>query len=205
AIARAIVNKPKVLLLDEPLGALDLKLRQNMQYELKELQKNLKITFIFVTHDQEEALSMSDTVIVLNDGLIQQAGTPEGIYNEPVNRFVANFIGESNIVKGQYLGNKVVRFEGVDFECVDTNFKVDEICDVVLRPEDFDVVSKDKAKLIGIVSDKVFKGVHYEICVDINGKEYIIHTYEDHAIGSEIGLSIDPFEIHLMKVYQNEN
>ncbi|MDR1781461.1 MAG: ABC transporter ATP-binding protein [Bacilli bacterium] len=204
AIARAIVNKPKVLLLDEPLGALDLKLRQNMQYELKELQKKLHITFIFVTHDQEEALSMSDTVVVMNSGLIQQIGTPEDIYNEPKNRFVANFIGESNIIRGKYLGDKLVEFENVVFECVDTNFEKDEICDVVIRPEDFDVVSLDKAKLIGIVTDKVFKGVHYELCVDINGKEYIVHTYEEAEINSQLGLAIDPFEIHLMKVPQIE-
>ena len=200
AIARAIVNQPKVLLLDEPLGALDLKLRQNMQYELKELQKKLNITFVFVTHDQEEALSMSDTVVVMNNGLIQQIGTPEDIYNEPKNRFVANFIGESNIIRGKYLGAKKVEFENVTFSCVDTNFTPNESCDVVIRPEDFDVVPLRKAKLIGVVTDKVFKGVHYELCVDINGKEYIVHTYEEAAIGAEIGLAIDPFEIHLMKV-----
>ena len=200
AIARAIVNKPKVLLLDEPLGALDLKLRQNMQYELKELQKDLGITFIFVTHDQEEALSMSDTVVVLNDGIIQQIGTPEDIYNEPKNRFVANFIGESNIIKGKYLGNKQVEFEGAIFACVDTNFVEDEICDVVIRPEDFDVVAYESAKIGGPITDKVFKGVHYEFCIDINNKEYIVHAYEDKEIGEKVGLSVDPFEIHLMKV-----
>ncbi|MDL2211706.1 ABC transporter ATP-binding protein [Erysipelotrichaceae bacterium OttesenSCG-928-M19] len=205
AIARAIVNKPKVLLLDEPLGALDLKLRQNMQYELKELQQDLGITFIYVTHDQEEALSMSDTVVVLNDGIIQQIGTPEDIYNEPKNRFVANFIGESNIIKGRYLGNKLVEFENTIFECVDTNFVVDEPCDVVIRPEDFDVVPLKQAKLTGIITDKVFKGVHYEFCIDINEKEYIVHAYEDKEIGDQIGLSVDPFEIHLMKVNENEN
>ncbi|MDF9867139.1 spermidine/putrescine transport system ATP-binding protein [Bacilli bacterium PM5-3] len=204
AIARAIVNKPKVLLLDEPLGALDLKLRQNMQYELKELQKDLEITFVFVTHDQEEALSMSDTVVVLNDGAIQQIGTPEDIYNEPKNRFVANFIGESNIIEGRYLGNKQVEFEGAIFDCVDTNFIENEICDVVIRPEDFDVVDFDKAKIGGEITDKVFKGVHYEFCLDINGKEYIVHAYEDKEVGEKIGLSVDPFEIHLMKVNNNE-
>lgn len=204
AIARAIVNKPKVLLLDEPLGALDLKLRQELQYELKELQQSLGITFIFVTHDQEEALTMSDTVVVLNHGKIQQIGTPEDIYNEPKNRFVANFIGESNIIRGTYKGNKHVEFQGVDFECVDENFQVNEPCDVVIRPEDFDVVSAQQAKLVGTITDKVFKGVHYEFIVDVKGKEYVIHAYEDKEIGSEIGLSVDPFEIHLMKVLNNE-
>lgn len=204
AIARAIVNKPKVLLLDEPLGALDLKLRQNMQYELKQLQQDLQITFIYITHDQEEALSMSDTVVVLNEGKIQQIGSPQDIYNEPKNRFVANFIGESNIIPGVYAGNKQVKFENTIFDCVDTNFLVDETCDVVIRPEDFDIVQYDSAKLKGIVTDKVFKGVHYELCVDINGKEYIVHTVEDHALNSKIGLGIDPFEIHLMKVASNE-
>lgn len=203
AIARAIVNKPKVLLLDEPLGALDLKMRQNMQYELKQLQKDLKITFVFVTHDQEEALTMSDTVVVLNEGKIQQIGSPEDIYNEPKNRFVANFVGESNIIDGKYLGNKQVMFEDVIFDCVDTNFKENELCDVVIRPEDFDIVELDQAKLVGVVTDKVFKGVHYEFCVDINNKEYIIHTYEDYDINEKIGLSVDPFEIHLMKVQEN--
>ncbi|MEG0283506.1 MAG: ABC transporter ATP-binding protein [Erysipelotrichales bacterium] len=200
AIARAIVNKPKVLLLDEPLGALDLKLRQNMQYELKQLQKDLKITFVFVTHDQEEALSMSDTVVVLNEGEIQQVGTPEDIYNEPQNRFVANFIGESNIIRGKYLEHKLVEFEGVSFECVDTNFSPDEICDVVIRPEDFDIVPVENAKLCGTLIDKVFKGVHYEFTIEINEREYIVHAYEEIEIGASVGLNVDPFEIHLMKV-----
>lgn len=204
AIARAIVNKPKVLLLDEPLGALDLKLRQNMQYELKELQQDLKITFIFVTHDQEEALTMSDTVVVLNDGKIQQIGTPEDIYNEPKNRFVANFIGESNIIKGKYLQDKKIEFEGLTFDCVDTNFTKNEVCDVVIRPEDFEIVDCDKAKLQGVITDKVFKGVHYEFCIDINGKEYIAHAYKDIDVGERIGLNIEPFNIHLMKVAHHE-
>lgn len=204
AIARAIVNKPKVLLLDEPLGALDLKLRQNMQYELKALQQDLKITFVFVTHDQEEALTMSDKVVVLDDGKIQQIGTPEDIYNEPKNRFVANFIGESNIISGRYVSDKLVEFEGVTFECVDTNFVADEKCDVVIRPEDFDIVPLNVAKLHGVVTDKVFKGVHYEFCIDINEKEYIVNAYEDIEIGEEVGLSVDPFEIHLMKVVNHE-
>ncbi len=200
AIARAIINKPKILLLDEPLAALDLKLRQEMQYELKEMQRELGITFIFVTHDQEEALTMSDTVVVMDKGIIQQIGTPEDIYNEPKNRFVANFIGESNIIEGTYKGNKIVNFMGSDFECVDENFELNEKCDVVIRPEDFDIVSVDKAKIVGIVESVVFKGVHFEICADINGKEFVIHNYELVKVGDKIGLSVDPYEIHLMKV-----
>jgi spermidine/putrescine transport system ATP-binding protein len=175
-----------------------------MQYELKELQKDLGITFVFVTHDQEEALSMSDIVVVLDDGKIQQIGSPEDIYNEPKNRFVANFIGESNIIAGKYLGDKLVEFEGTAFECVDTNFSVGEKCDVVIRPEDFDVIPYQDAKISGEITDKVFKGVHYEFLVNINDQEYIVHAYEDKEIGEKIGLNIDPFEIHLMKVETNE-
>lgn len=204
AIARAVVNKPKILLLDEPLAALDLKLRQNMQYELKEMQRKLGITFIFVTHDQEEALTMSDTVVVMDHGIIQQIGTPEDIYNEPKNRFVANFIGESNIFQGKYLGNKQVSFMGQTFECVDENFTVDEEVDVVIRPEDFDVVPIEGAKLVGIVDSSVFKGVHFELCVYIDGKEFVLHQYENRAPGEKIGLSVDPYEIHLMKVKKEQ-
>ncbi len=200
AIARAIINKPKILLLDEPLAALDLKLRQEMQYELKEMQRELGITFIFVTHDQEEALTMSDTVVVMDKGNIQQIGKPEDIYNEPKNRFVANFIGESNIVDGVYKGNKVVSFMGSDFDCVDENFAVGEKCDVVIRPEDLDIVSVDKAKLVATVDSVVFKGVHFEICAYIGDKEFVIHDYEVVKVGDKIGLSVDPYEIHLMKV-----
>lgn len=200
AIARAIVNKPKILLLDEPLAALDLKLRQNMQYELKEMQRKLGITFIFVTHDQEEALTMSDTVVVMDKGIIQQIGTPEGIYNEPKNRFVASFIGESNIIRGKYLGNKQVEFMGVVFDCVDENFVPGELCDVVIRPEDFDVVSLDKAKLIGTVDATIFKGVHFEICALVDGIEFVLHQYENAKVGEKIGFTVDPYEIHLMKV-----
>ncbi len=202
AIARAIVNRPKILLLDESLSALDLKLRQEMQYELKELQKRVGITFIFVTHDQEEALTMSDTIVVMNKGVIQQIGTPMDIYNEPKNRFVANFIGESNIIRGKYLGNKQVEFMGSVFECVDENFAPEEICDVVIRPEDFDRCEIEKAKLVGTVTDIVFKGVHFEICADIGGMEFVIHDYEIAKVGDKIGLSVDPYEIHLMKVYE---
>jgi spermidine/putrescine transport system ATP-binding protein len=200
AIARAVVNKPKILLLDEPLAALDLKLRQNMQYELKEMQRQLGITFIFVTHDQEEALTMSDTVVVMDKGVIQQIGTPEDIYNEPKNRFVANFIGESNIIRGTYLENKKVEFMGSVFECVDENFTYGEPCDVVIRPEDFDIVPLSKAKLIGVVDATIFKGVHFEICAIIQGQEFVIHKYENVKVGDQIGLSVDPYEIHLMKV-----
>ncbi|NLD25776.1 MAG: ATP-binding cassette domain-containing protein [Acholeplasmataceae bacterium] len=200
AIARAVVNRPKILLLDEPLAALDLKLRQNMQYELKEMQRQLGITFIFVTHDQEEALTMSDTVVVMNKGVIQQIGTPEDIYNEPKNRFVASFIGESNIIRGTYLGSKQVEFMGSVFDCVDENFEPGEPCDVVIRPEDFDVVPLNKAKLIGIVDATTFKGVHFEICAIIQGQEFVIHKYENVKVGDQIGLSVDPYEIHLMKV-----
>lgn len=200
AIARAIVNRPKILLLDEPLAALDLKLRQNMQYELKEMQRELGITFIFVTHDQEEALTMSDTIVVMNGGYIQQIGRPEDIYNEPKNRFVASFIGESNIIRGEYIGNKQVKFMNQIFDCVDENFEVGEPCDVVIRPEDFDRVSLDKAKLVGVVDSVVFKGVHFEICAIINGMEFVIHDYEIAHVGDKIGLSVDPYEIHLMKV-----
>lgn len=204
AIARAVVNRPKILLLDEPLAALDLKLRQNMQYELKEMQRQLGITFIFVTHDQEEALTMSDTVVVMNKGVIQQIGTPEDIYNEPKNRFVASFIGESNIIRGVYKGTRQVEFLGSIFECVDENFAVDEKCDVVIRPEDFDIVPLEKAKIIGVVDATLFKGVHFEICVIVDGLELVLHQYENPKIGDKIGLSVDPYEIHLMKVNEDE-
>ena len=200
AIARAIVNKPRILLLDEPLSALDLKLRQEMQYELKEMQRKVGITFVFVTHDQEEALTMSDTIVVMDKGVIQQIGTPEDIYNEPKNRFVAKFIGESNIVRGIYKGNKIVEFMGSEFECVDENFEVDEACDVVIRPEDFDRIDPASAKIVGTVTDVMFKGVHFEICADVNGMEFVIHDYEIAHVGDKIGLNVDPYEIHLMKV-----
>lgn len=202
ALARALVNRPKILLLDESLSALDLKLRQAMQYELKEMQRKLGITFVYVTHDQEEALTMSDTIVVMKDGVIQQVGTPEDIYNEPKNRFVADFIGDSNIIPGIYQGNKVVRFQDRDFTCVDENFVPGEACDVVVRPEDWDIVPLENAKIIGTVTDIVFKGVYFEICADVGGREYVIHKYELYKVGEQIGLDVDPFEIHLMKVHE---
>ena len=204
AIARAIINKPKILLLDEPLAALDLKLRQNMQYELKEMQRALGITFIFVTHDQEEAMTMSDRVVVMQDGIIQQLGTPEDIYNEPVNPFVANFIGETNIVRGTYIHEGLIEFLGVEFAIQGYKFEDGEQVDVVIRPEDWDVVPLDQAKLIGTVTSRIFKGVHYEICAMFGDKEIVIHAYETPNVGDKIGLKVDPYEIHLMKVVEEE-
>lgn len=200
ALARAIVNRPKVLLLDEPLSALDLKLRQDMQYEIKDMQHQLGITFIFVTHDQEEALTMSDRIVVLNEGKILQTGSPEDVYNEPVNKFVASFIGESNIIPGIYCGNRVVEFFKARFDCVDDHFETGEKVDVVIRPEDFEVVVVQEGKITGKVADIVFKGVHYELCVMANGQELIVHTLKSPNIGDIIGLKVDKFEIHLMKV-----
>ncbi len=204
ALARALVNKPQILLLDEPLAALDLKLRQTMQYELKEMQRKLGITFIFVTHDQEEAMTMSDRIIVMKDGVIQQLGTPKSIYNEPVNRYVANFIGDSNIISGVYKEKDIVRFLDVDFECIGYQFETNEAVDVVIRPEDFDVVPLEKAKLVGTVVFSLFKGVHNELEVKIKDTTLLLHTYESYEIGQPIGLSIDPYEIHMMRTKENE-
>ena len=204
AIARAIINKPKILLLDEPLAALDLKLRQNMQYELKEMQRALGITFIFVTHDQEEAMTMSDRVVVMNDGIIQQLGTPEDIYNEPVNPFVANFIGETNIVRGTYIKENLIEFLGVELPIQGYKFNDGEKVDVVIRPEDWDVIPVENAKLVGTVTSRIFKGVHYEICAMFGEKEIVIHAYETPNVGDKIGLKVDPYEIHLMKVAVDE-
>lgn len=204
ALARAIVNRPRILLLDEPLAALDLKLRQNMQYELKEMQRKLGITFIFVTHDQEEAMTMSDRIVVMNEGVIEQLGTPKKIYNEPINRYVATFIGESNIVRGVYVKKDLVNILGVDFECMGYEFLDGEIVDVVIRPEDFDVVPLENAKLEGVVKSAIFKGVHNELVVDIKGYEFLVNTYENYNVGDDIGLKVDPYEIHIMKVNEDE-
>ena len=198
AIARAIVNEPKVLLLDEPLGALDLKLRQDMQYELIRLKNELGITFVYVTHDQEEALSMSDTVVVMNNGEIQQIGSPTDIYNEPENRFVAGFIGESNIIEGTMIRDYLVAFDGFEFECVDKGFEDNEEIEVVLRPEDLDIVDPGQAKIRGIVRNITFKGVHYEILIETELRTYMVHTTDYAEVGREVGLKFGPEDIHVM-------
>lgn len=199
AIARALAVNPRVVLLDEPLGALDLKLRKDMQVELKNIQQKLGITFIYVTHDQEEALSMSDTVVVMNGGEIQQIGSPIDIYNEPKNAFVADFIGESNILDGIMHEDFSVEFSGMRFQCVDKGFKKDEPVDVVIRPEDIDVLAPDKGMLEGTVTSVTFKGVHYEIIVDIDGFKWMIQTTGKAEVGDNIGISIKPDEMHIMK------
>ena len=199
AIARALVNQPKVLLLDEPLAALDLKLRKDMQNELKNIQHQTGITFIFVTHDQEEALSMSDTVVVMANGRIQQIGSPTDIYNEPINAFVADFIGESNILDGVMLEDYRAKFAGHVFQCVDKGFDKNESVDIVVRPEDVDVVAPDQGMLRGLVTGVTFKGVHYEIIVDVCGFKWMIQSTDYVAEGQTIGLSIDPDAIHIMK------
>ena len=199
AIARAIAVKPRVLLLDEPLGALDLKLRKDMQVELKNIQKRLGITFIYVTHDQEEALSMSDTVVVMDGGVIQQIGTPQDIYNEPKNAFVADFIGESNILDGKMLEDFKCSFSGAQFQCLDKGFGNGESVDVVVRPEDVDIVPPEKGILTGTVTSVTFKGVHFEIIVDIGGFKWMIQTTDYEPVGKKIGLYIEPDAIHIMK------
>ena len=199
SIARALAVKPRVLLLDEPLGALDLKLRKDMQVELKNIQQRLGITFVYVTHDQEEALSMSDTVVVMDNGRIQQIGTPLDIYNEPQNAFVADFIGESNIIDGVMLEDFKASFAGKTFDCLDKGFGKNEPVDVVIRPEDVDVVSVEKGMLSGEVTSVTFKGVHFEIIVDINGFKWMIQTTDYEPVGANIGLSIEPDAIHIMK------
>ena len=198
AIARALVNKPKVLLLDEPLGALDLKLRKEMQIELKRIQKQLEITFIYVTHDQEEALTMSDTVVVMNNGDIQQIGTPVDIYNEPENAFVADFIGESNIIDGVMLKDFLVSFEGKEFECVDKGFGENTPVDVVIRPEDIKIVEPSDDVIKGMVKNVTFKGVHYEMEVDVDGFLWLIQSTKAAEAGSLIGMSFGPDDIHIM-------
>ena len=199
AIARALVVKPRVLLLDEPLGALDLKLRKDMQVELKNIQKRLGITFIYVTHDQEEALSMSDTIVVMDSGVIQQIGTPTDIYNEPKNAFVADFIGESNIIEGVMRADFWVEMAGHKFKCLDKGFGVDEEVDVVVRPEDVDIVKAEDGMISGKVTSITFKGVHYEIIVEIKGFKWMIQSTDYQEVGSTIGLVIEPDAIHIMK------
>ena len=199
AIARALANNPKVLLLDEPLAALDLKLRKDMQNELKKIQRQLGITFIFVTHDQEEALSMSDRVVVMDNGKIQQVGSPTDIYNEPKNAFVADFIGESNILDGVMLEDYKAQFSGQTFKCLDAGFGANEKVDVVVRPEDVDIVPVDKGMLIGTVTSVTFLGVHFEIIVDIGGFKWMIQTTDEHFIDEKVGLFIEPDAIHIMK------
>ena len=199
AIARAIVNEPKVLLLDEPLGALDLKLRQDMQYELIRLKNELGITFIYVTHDQEEALTMSDTIVVMNQGYIQQMGSPEQIYNEPENAFVADFIGESNIVDGLMIHDELVEIFGAKFACVDKGFGTNQPVDVVIRPEDIDIVPVEQGQLTGTVTEVTFKGMHYDIIVDFKGFKWLIQTTDFSPVGARIGVKIDPDGFHIMK------
>ena len=199
AIARALVNRPKVLLLDEPLGALDLRLRMDMQNELKQIQQEVGITFVYVTHDQEEALSMSDTVVVMDAGKILQIGTPEDIYNEPANAFVADFIGESNILDGIMLEDYKVKMFGQEFTCVDKGFERNEPVDVVIRPEDIDIVAADAGHLCGTVTNVIFKGVHYDTIVDFKGFKWLIQTTDYYPVDSYIGIQLNPDDIHVMK------
>ena len=205
AIARAIVNEPKVLLLDEPLGALDLKMRQDMQYELKRLKEELGITFIYVTHDQEEALTMSDHIVVMNQGYIQQEGSPEKIYNEPENAFVADFIGDSNIIRATMVRDKLVDILGAKFDCVDTGFGENKPVDVVIRPEDVELVTPADGTIKGVVTDLTFKGVHYEMDVMANGYEWLVHSTKLSEVGTEVGIKVDPFNIQIMNVPASED
>ena len=206
AIARAIVNEPRLLLLDEPLGALDLKLRQDMQYELIRLKNELGITFIYVTHDQEEALTMSDTIVVMNQGYIQQMGSPEQIYNEPENAFVADFIGESNIVNGIMIRDELVEIFGAKFPCVDKGFGQNTPVDVVIRPEDIDLVKPGEGSLDGVVTHLIFKGVHYEMEVTTpNGFEWLVHSTDMFPVGQEVGIHVDPFDIQIMNKPASED
>ena len=199
AIARALVNRPKVLLLDEPLGALDLKLRKDMQIELKRIQQQVGITFVYVTHDQEEALTMSDTIVVMDKGTIQQIGSPEDIYNEPKNAFVADFIGESNIIDGVMLRDKCVKMYAREFACLDGGFAENEPVDVVIRPEDIDIVPPEQGQLVGTVTSVTFKGMQYDIIVDFRGFKWLIQTTDHSPVGARIGVKIDPDGFHIMK------
>lgn len=205
AIARAIVNEPKVLLLDEPLGALDLKMRQDMQYELIRLKNELGITFVYVTHDQEEALTMSDTIMVMNQGYIQQIGSPEDIYNEPKNAFVADFIGESNIIPATMVQDRIVNILGVNFPCVDEGFGNNKPVDVVIRPEDIDLVAPEDGMIKGRVTSLIFKGVHYEMEVMANGYEWLVHSTDLSPVGAEVGIKVDPFDIQIMNKPESED
>lgn len=205
AIARAIVNEPKVLLLDEPLGALDLKLRQDMQYELIRLKNELGITFVYVTHDQEEALTMSDTIVVMNQGYIQQVGSPQDIYNEPKNAFVADFIGDSNILDGMMLEDRVVEILGKKFVCVDEGFGKNRPVDVVIRPEDVDLVEPSEGILTGVVTSLIFKGVHYEMEVQAGGFEWLVHSTDLFPVGKNVGIKVDPFDIQIMHKPESED
>ncbi|ADL06410.1 ABC transporter ATP-binding protein [Lacrimispora saccharolytica] len=206
AIARAIVNEPRVLLLDEPLGALDLKLRQDMQYELIRLKNELGITFIYVTHDQEEALTMSDTIVVMNQGYIQQMGSPESIYNEPENAFVADFIGESNIVPGVMVRDELVEIFNAKFVCVDKGFGINTPVDVVIRPEDIDLVAPEEGTLTGVVTHLIFKGVHYEMEVTSpDGFEWLVHSTDLFPVGQKVGIHVDPFDIQIMNKPASED
>ena len=198
AIARALCNEPEVLLLDEPLGALDLKLRKGMQIELKKMQKKLGITFVYVTHDQEEALTMSDTIVVMNKGVIQQIGTPIDIYNEPQNRFVASFIGESNIFEGTMIRDRLVNIHGIDYECVDEGFGENQPVDVVIRPEDVDFVPIGKTALHGVVTNVIFMGVHYEFSVDCGGRNWRVQSTDFVPVGEKVGIEVVPDAIQIM-------
>ncbi|MDO5719025.1 MAG: ABC transporter ATP-binding protein [Tissierellia bacterium] len=204
AIARALVNEPKLLLLDEPLGALDLKLRKEMQIELKAIQKRVGITFIYVTHDQEEALTMSDLIVVMDKGEIQQIGSPVDIYNEPINSFVADFIGESNIINGIMKKDYLVNFSGIDFICVDKGFEINEPVEVVIRPEDIEISSPEKGMLKGEVKSVIFMGVHYEIDVEVDGFKYLVHSTKFAKKGDQVGLIVEPDNIHIMKEAADE-